>query len=151
MSDILNLSPHFAVSDAAAAIDFYKAAFGAVETARHLVPNGSKIMHASLKIADRDLMLNDDFSAEMGSKPETAEALGGCPVVFHLQVENADAAWAKALAAGAKVKMPLENQFWGDRYGMLSDPFGLYWSIGQTISKPTPAEVEEAAKVAFAH
>lgn len=151
MSDILNLSPHFAVSDAAAAIDFYKAAFGAVETARHLAPNSGKIMHAALKIANHDLMLNDDFSAEMGSKPETAEALGGCPVIFHLQTENADAAWAKAVAAGAKVKMPLQDQFWGDRYGMLRDPFGLYWSIGQTISKPTPTELEEAAKAAFAH
>ncbi|MGD0548176.1 MAG: VOC family protein [Terracidiphilus sp.] len=151
MSDPLNLSPHFAVSDAAAAIDFYKAAFGAVETARHLAPNSGKIMHASLKIANRDLMLNDDFSAEMGQKSETVEALGGCPVVFHLQVEDADAAWAKALAAGATVKMPLKDQFWGDRYGMLRDPFGIYWSIGQTVSKPTPAEVEEAAKAVFAH
>lgn len=150
MSELLNLSPHFSVSNAAAAIDFYKAAFGAVETARHLAPNSSKIMHAALKIANRDLMLNDDFSAEMGQKPETAEALGGCPVIFHLQVENADAAWAKALDAGATVKMPLADQFWGDRYGLLRDPFGLYWSIGQTISKPTPAEIEEAAKVAFA-
>jgi PhnB protein len=151
MSDPLNLSPHFAVSDAAAAIDFYKAAFGAVETARHLAPNSGKIMHASLKIANRDLMLNDDFSAEMGQKSETVEALGGCPVVLHLQVEDADAAWAKALAAGATVKMPLKDQFWGDRYGMLRDPFGIYWSIGQTVSKPTPAEVEEAAKAVFAH
>jgi len=151
MSDPLNLSPHFAVSNAAAAIDFYEAAFGAVEIARHLAPNSGKIMHAALKIANRDVMLNDDFSAEMGCKPETAEALGGCPVVFHLQVENADAAWAKALAAGATVKMPLKDQFWGDRYGMLSDPFGLYWSIGQTISKPTEAELDNAAKVAFAH
>jgi PhnB protein len=151
MSQTLNLSPHFAVSNAAAAIDFYKAAFGAVETVRHLAPNSGKIMHASLKIANHDLMLNDDFYAEMGQKSETAEALGGCPVTFHLQVEDADAAWAKAVAAGATVKMPLKDQFWGDRYGMLRDPFGLYWSIGQTIAKPTPAEVEEAAKAVFAH
>jgi PhnB protein len=151
MSDPLNLSPHFAVSNAAAAIDFYKAAFGAVEIARHLAPNSGKIMHAALKIGDRDVMLNDDFYAEMGQKSETAEALGGCPVTFHLQVEDADAAWAKAVAAGAKVKMPLKDQFWGDRYGMLSDPFGMYWSIGQTISKPSAAELEEAAKTVFAH
>jgi PhnB protein len=151
MSQTLNLSPHFAVSNAAAAIDFYKAAFGAVETVRHLAPNSGKIMHASLKIANHDLMLNDDFYAEMGQKSETAEALGGCPVTFHLQVEDADAAWAKAVAAGATVKMPLKDQFWGDRYGVLRDPFGLYWSIGQTIAKPTPAEVEEAAKAVFAH
>jgi PhnB protein len=151
MSELKSFSPHIVVSNAAAAIDFYKAAFGAEENARHLAPNSGKIMHASLKIAGTDLMLNDDFSASMGEKPETAEALGGSPVVFHLQTENADAAWAKALAAGAKVRMPLKDQFWGDRYGVLRDPFGLYWSIGQTIAKPTPAEVEEAAKTVFAH
>lgn len=151
MSQLLMLSPHIVVSNATAAIDFYKAAFGAEESVRHLAPNSGKVMHASLKIAGTNLMLNDDFSASMGQKPETAEALGGCPVVFHLQVENADAAWARALDAGATVKMPLADQFWGDRYGLLRDPFGLYWSIGQTVSKPTPAEIEEAAKVAFAN
>jgi PhnB protein len=151
MSEPTSLTPHIVVSDAAAAIDFYKAAFGAVETVRHLAPNSGKVMHASLKIADVNLMLNDDFSASMGEKSETAEALGGSPVVFHLQTDNADAAWAKAVAAGAKVRMPLKDQFWGDRYGLLRDPFGLYWSIGQTIAKPTPAEVEEAAKAVFTH
>ena len=151
MSEPISFSPHIVVSNAAAAIDFYKAAFGAVELARHLAPNSGKVMHAALKIAGTNLMLNDDFSASMGEKPETAEALGGSPVVFHLQTENADAAWAKAIAAGAKVRMPLKDQFWGDRYGVLRDPFGLYWSIGQTIANPTPAEVEEAAKAVFAH
>ncbi len=151
MSQLLMLSPHIVVSNATAAIDFYKAAFGAEESVRHLAPNSGKVMHASLKIAGTNLMLNDDFSASMGQKPETAEALGGCPVVFHLQVENADAAWARALDAGATVKMPLADQFWGDRYGLLRDPFGLYWSIGQTVSKPTPAEIEEAAKAVFAN
>jgi PhnB protein len=151
MSDLLSLSPHLVVNNAAAAIDFYKAAFGAQEIARHLAPNSGKIMHASLKIGGGNLMLNDDFSGEMGGKPETAEALGGSPVTFHIQSSDADVAWAKALAAGATVKMPLANQFWGDRYGVLRDPFGNYWSIGQTISKPTPAEVEEAAKAVFAH
>jgi PhnB protein len=86
----------------------------------------------------------------MGGKSETPEALGGSPVTFHLQVENADAAWSKALAAGAQVKMPLADQFWGDRYGQLRDPFGHYWSIGQSISKPSAAEIEQAAKAVFA-
>jgi PhnB protein len=150
MSESLSLSPHIVVSNAAAAIDFYKAAFGAVETVRHLAPNSGKVMHASLKIAGSNLMLNDDFSAGMGGKPETAEALGGSPVTFHIQTQDADAAWAKALAAGATVKMPLADQFWGDRYGMLRDPFGLYWSIGQTVAKPSQAEIDEAAKTVFA-
>ncbi|MGA2277634.1 MAG: VOC family protein [Terracidiphilus sp.] len=151
MSQLLSFSPHIVVSDAAAAIDFYKAAFGAEELVRHLVPNSGKVMHACLKIAGGNLMLNDDFSAAMGGKPETAEALGGSPVTFHIQTDDADGAWATALAAGAAVKMPLANQFWGDRYGVLRDPFGFYWAIGQTVSKLTAAEVEEAAKAVFAH
>lgn len=106
MSQLLSFSPHIVVSDAAAAIDFYKAAFGAEELVRHLVPNSGKVMHACLKIAGGNLMLNDDFSAAMGGKPETAEALGGSPVTFHIQTDDADGAWATALAAGAAVKMP---------------------------------------------
>jgi PhnB protein len=150
MSDQLILTPYIVVSDAPAAIDFYKKAFGAVELARHLVPNSNKVMHASLQIGSSNLMLSDDCSSLMGGKSETPEALGGSPVTFHLQVENADAAWSKALAAGAQVKMPLADQFWGDRYGQLRDPFGHYWSIGQSISKPSAAEIEQAAKAVFA-
>jgi len=151
MSDNPTFIPHIVCSNAAAAIDFYKKAFGATETARHLAPNTSKIMHASLNINGGVLMLNDDFSDQMKCKPETPEALGGCPVVLHLQVEDADAHWAKAIAAGAKVLMPLADQFWGDRYGLMSDPFGYKWSIGQSIRKPSAQELEQAAKAAFAH
>jgi PhnB protein len=151
MSENPSLTPHIVVSNAAAAIDFYKAAFGAEETSRHQAPNSKKIMHASLNINGGVLMLNDDFSDSMGCKCETPEALGGSPVTFHLEVPDADAAWAKALAAGAQVKFPLADQFWGARYGQVSDPFGHYWSIAQAIATPTQAEMEEAAKAAFAH
>lgn len=151
MSFTPTFTPHIVVSNAAAAIDFYKAAFGAVETSRHLAPNSNKIMHASLNINGGVLMLNDDFSNSMGCKNETPEALGGSPVYLHLEVPDADAAWARALAAGAQVKYPLANQFWGSRYGQLKDPFGFYWSISQSIATPTPAEMEEGAKAAFAH
>jgi PhnB protein len=151
MSDRPNFVPHIVCSNAAAAIDFYKKAFGATELARHIAPGTNKIMHASLSVHGGVLMLNDDFAAEMGHKSETPEALGGCPVTLHLQVENADAAWAQATEAGAEVIFPLKDQFWGDRYGALRDPFGFKWSIGQTISTPSPAELEEAAKAAFAH
>lgn len=151
MSEHPNLTPHIVVSNAAAAIDFYKAAFGAEETGRHLAPNSNKVMHCTLKINGGVLMLNDDFSDSMKCKSETPEALGGSPVTFHLEVPNADAAWARALAAGAQVKFPLANQFWGSRYGQVQDPFGFYWSIGQPITTPTPAEMEEGAKAAFAH
>ncbi len=151
MSQNPTLTPHIVVSNAAAAIDFYKAAFGAVETARHMQPNSNKIMHASLNINGGVLMLNDDFSDSMGCKSETPEALGGSPVTFHLEVPDADAAWAKALDAGATVKFPLKDQFWGARYGQVSDPFGHYWSISQAIAQPSQAEMEKGAKEAFAH
>lgn len=95
-------------------------------------------------------MLSDDFSSSMGGKSQTPEALGGSPATFHLHVDDADAVWAQALAAGAQVKMPLADQFWGDRYGQLTDPFGHYWSIGQTKGWPTQAEIEEGAKAVFA-
>lgn len=151
MSDRPTFMPHIVCSNAAATIDFCKKAFGATELARHIAPGTNKIMHATLAIHGGVLMLNDDFAEEMGQKSETPEALGGCPVVFHMQVENADAAWAQAVNAGASVVFPLKDQFWGDRYGVLRGPFGFKWSIAQTISTPSPAELEEAAKAAFAH
>ena len=109
------------------AIEFYKNAFGAQEEWRNLADDGKRLMHAHLKVNGGSLMLNDDF-------PEYRE--GGEPLpppagtTLHLNVPDADAAWDKAVAAGASVKLPLENQFWGDRYGQLEDPFGFTWSIG---------------------
>jgi PhnB protein len=149
MEERPSFAPYLVVSNAAAAIDFYKNAFGAVELVRHPAPGTDKLMHAHLVIHGGHLMLSDDFSDKMGGKSETPEALGGCPVTFHLHVENADSVWGQALAAGAVVKMELADQFWGDRYGQLRDPFGFYWSVGQTIKTPSPEEVEEGAKEAF--
>src|ERR1700685_3940869 len=103
MRDNPTSTPYIVVSNAAAAIDFYKAAFGAVELMRHPAPNSDKLMHASLKINGGVLMMSDDFSASMGGKSQTPEALGGSPVTFHLAVEDADAVWAQAVAAGAEV------------------------------------------------
>jgi PhnB protein len=151
VSEHATFTPHIVVSNAAAAIDFYKAAFGAEETYRYLAPNTDKIMHATLNINGGALMLNDDFSAPESGKKQTPDVLGGCPVTFHLEVADADAAWAKALAAGAEVKHPLANQFWGARYGQVRDPFGFYWSISQPIAQPSAAELEEGAKAAFAN
>jgi PhnB protein len=143
------LIPHFTCSNAAAAIEFYKAAFGAEEMARHAAPNSNKIMHATLKINGGLVMLNDDFSGQMNCKCETTEALGGNPFILHLEVDNADAWWAKALAAGAEVVFPLADQFWGSRYGTLKDPFGIKWSVAHPVKKLSAEEVEEAAKTAF--
>jgi PhnB protein len=149
MSENPTFIPDIVVSNAAAAIDFYKAAFGAVVLGRHAAPNSDKVMHASLNINGGVLMMSDDFSSSMGGKSQTPEALGGSPVTLHLQVTDADAVWAKAVAAGAEVILPLADQFWGDRYGQLRDPFGHKWSIGQSIAKPTKAEFEEGAKAVF--
>jgi len=146
MSDCMSFIPHIVVSNAAAAIDFYKQAFGATEVARHVAPGSNKIMHALLAINGGHLILNDDFSEAMGQKPSTPEALGGTPLTLHMQVADADRAWAKAVAAGAEVTFPLKDQFWGDRYGQLRDPFGHKWSIAQTIAKPNAEELEKGAR-----
>jgi PhnB protein len=150
MSDRPTFAPYIVVGNAAAAIDFYKSAFGAVELVRHPAPGTDKLMHAALVIHGGHLMLSDDFSSMGHGKSETPDSLGGSPVTFHLHVDNADAAWAQAVAAGAEVTMPLADQFWGDRYGQLRDPFGHKWSIGQTNSAPSEAEIEEGAKATFA-
>jgi PhnB protein len=143
------LSPHLFVSNAAAAIDFYKQAFGAEELARHAAPDGKRLMHAALLVNGTTLMLCDDFPEYRGGKGSTPEAIGGSPVILHLQVKDADAAFNQAVAAGAKVAMPIADQFWGDRYGQITDPFGHTWSIGAKVRNVSEKEVEEAAKAHF--
>jgi PhnB protein len=143
-----SLTPYLTVSDAAAAIDFYKKAFGAQEVARHQAPDGKRLMHAHLKVLGMDLMLSDDFPEHMG-RSRTPQAFGGSPVTLHLHTDDVNSLWEKAVAAGAKVTMPLADQFWGDRYGQFTDPFGHSWSAGQTIKKMTEEEVMAGAKAAF--
>jgi PhnB protein len=143
------LSPHLFVSNAAAAIEFYKKAFNGEELSRHPAPDGKRLMHAALLINGVTLMLCDDFPEYRGGKESTPEALGGSPVVLHLQVKDADAAFHQAVAAGGTVVMPLADQFWGDRYGQIKDPFGHTWSIGASVRKLSDKEVEEGAKASF--
>ena len=139
------ITPHVTVKGAAKAIDFYKAAFGAEELGRHAMPDGL-IMHATLKIGDSRLYLNDEFP-DMGCN---GPAPGGTsPVTLHLFVQDADKAWDRAVKAGASIKMPIADQFWGDRYGVLADPFGHYWSIGQRKQDLTSEQVMKAAAAAF--
>ncbi len=143
------LTPYLTVSDAAGAIEFYKRAFGATEVARHMAPDTSnRIMHAHLKVLGMDLMLSDDFPEHMG-RSRTPQTFGGSPVTLHLQTDDVNMLWANSTAAGAKVTMPLADQFWGDRYGQFTDPFGHSWSCGQQIKKLTQEELEEGAKAAF--
>ncbi len=125
------VTAHLTIGDgkAADAIDFYKAAFGATEQTRHMAEDGVRIMHAHLIINDGPLMLNDHFHEMTAGEPVPPPA----GTTLHLEVDNADAWWSRALDAGAKVRFPLDNQFWGARYGQLIDPFGHVWSIGGPI------------------
>ena len=105
------------------AIDFYKLGFGAEEQFRRLADDGKRFLHCHLKINGASVMLSDDFGAEGGPPP-------AC-VTLHLQVDDADAWWNRAMAAGpCEVTMPIADQFWGDRYGHFRDPYGHRWSIG---------------------
>jgi PhnB protein len=140
-----SVSPHLVVDDGAAAIDFYVKAFGAVELGRVPGPDG-KLMHAALQINGSTVMLNDDFPEYNDGKSSTPTALGGTPVTIHLTVTDVDSKFQQALDAGATVVQPLQDQFWGDRYGVLRDPFGHQWSLGQPVREVSPEEIAEAVK-----
>jgi len=134
-----SLTPHLVCAGAAEAIDFYKRAFNAVEQARMPGPDG-KLMHAAVQIGDSTLMLVDENPqwGLLGPK-----ALKGSPVAIHLYVPNVDATVAQAVAAGAKVTMPVADMFWGDRYGQLEDPFGHRWSVATHTRELTSEEIRE--------
>jgi PhnB protein len=137
--------PHLVVDDAAAAIDFYVKAFGAVEQGRVPGPDG-KLIHAAVNINGSIVMLNDDFPEMSGGKSMTPKALGGSPVTIHLVVTDVDKKFQQAVDAGATVVMPLDDMFWGDRYGVLQDPFGHQWSLGQPVREVSMEEIEAAVK-----
>ncbi len=141
------ITPHLVINGAAQAIDFYKRAFGAEELGRHTTPDG-KIMHALLQVGDSRLMLADEFPGPGCLK--SAQTLGGSPVVLNLYFPDVDAQWKQAVEAGAKVTFPLADQFWGDRYGQVSDPFGFQWALATHVEDVSPAEMKERAKAAFA-
>lgn len=123
------LSPHLMVQGGKAAVDFYKNAFDAVEVFRGEAEDGQRLMHAHLRINNASVMLHDWFPEYFGGAP--APPIGG--VTLHLQVDDADAWFARAVAAGAKITHPIADQFWGDRYGVVEDPFGHTWSIGSKL------------------
>jgi PhnB protein len=121
--------PHLVVTDGAKAVAFYQAAFGAKEVSRNNTPDGKKIVHCELEVNGGTIMLCDDFPEMAGGKSRTAVALGGSPVTINLTMDDVEATWSQAVKAGAKVLMPLAEQFWGAKYGQLQDPFGLIWSL----------------------
>ena len=131
-------TPYLIISGAARAIEFYKSAFGAVETMR-MSAGGEDVMHAEIRIGDSAIMLADEFP-EMGFRSPTS--LGGTPVSLLLYVEDVDRMFDQAMAAGAKVMRPLENQFYGDRSGTLEDPFGHIWTIATHVEDVSPEEMQ---------
>ena len=126
------------VDDANKAIDFYKQAFGATEISR--LPMGDKIGHAELQIGDTRIMLNDEFPERNNLGPKS---IGGTPFGLIVYTPDVDGAFKKAIAAGGTEKMPVENQFWGDRMGTLTDPFGHSWSIATHVEDVPPDQFEE--------
>jgi PhnB protein len=140
------LTPFLTVRDASRAIEFYKAAFGATERGVAKSPDG-KVMHAELKIGDSIIMLSDEFP-EFGSL--SPQSIGGSGMGLHIYLDGVDAAFDRAVKAGAQVEMPVMDQFWGDRYGRLKDPFGHKWSIGTHVKDLSMDEMKEAMDEAFA-
>ncbi|WP_261569460.1 VOC family protein [Frankia gtarii] len=136
------LSPYLCVADAAAAIEFYTAVLGATERVRMPGPGG-KLGHAELDLGDSVLMLSDEFP-EVGAL--SPASVGGSPVTISLYVEDVDATYDRALAAGATAVRPVADQFYGDRSGQFTDPFGHRWSIASRIEEVPPQEV--AARMA---
>lgn len=137
------LTPHLTVKNADKALDFYQKALGAQVLHVSRIPDG-RVMHASLRIGDSMLMLNDDF-------PEFGSSTAGqsSNVTIHVNVDNVDDVFRKALDAGATEKMPVADQFWGDRYGQIVDPFGIRWSLGQHVRDVSPEELDKAMKEMF--
>lgn len=138
------LSPHLIVAGAAEAIKFYEKAFGAKELIKLAGPDG-KLMHGCISINGSTVMLVDENPQWKALGPK---ALGGTPVTIHLMVDDVDQVANRAIAAGATVIMPVADQFWGDRYGIVEDPFGHHWSIATTIREMSEAELKEAARQA---
>lgn len=141
------LTPYLIMKDATKAIKFYKEAFGAQEIKKHPSPDG-RIMYAVIQIGDSLLMLSDEFS-ESGCGASAPSTLNGTTAMLHVYVENVDALFNQAVKAGGKVKMPVSNTFWGDRYGMLEDPFGHIWSLATRIAHVEPEQIEQGAKQCF--
>jgi len=139
-----SVTPHLIVKGAAKAIDWYVRALGAVERYRMPGPDG-RLMHAELKVGNSIVRLCDDFG-DMCPGPKVGER---SPVTIHLYVEDANAAWKRAIDAGATVAMPLQDMFWGDRYGNFVDPFGHSWSIAQHIEDVPPSEMPKRAAAAM--
>lgn len=141
------VTPYLSLDRAAEALEWYRRAFGAKILDKEEVPGG-KIMHARIRIGDSIIMMSDVFP---GAPTQAPSVLGNTTATMHVYSKNVDKLWQQAVDAGAKVAMPLDNQFWGERYGQLKDPFGHNWSLSQVIlmSAKEKKEKQEAAMAMF--
>ncbi|MEN3362836.1 MAG: PhnB protein [Burkholderiales bacterium] len=139
------VTPYLTIRNAADALDFYKRAFGATELFRMADASG-KVGHAEIRIGDSAIMLSDEFP-EMNAR--SPESIGGSPVAIHLYVEDVDAIVKRAVEAGAEVVRPVENQFYGDRGGMLSDPFGHSWWVSTHVEDVPMEEIRKRAAALY--
>jgi PhnB protein len=140
------ITPHLVVDDTAKAIEFYKKALGAQEIERFMTPDGQAVMHAQLRIGNSMLMLGSECPPQSLSP----KSRGGTTVSLFVYVENADLAFQRAAEAGCTVKMPISDQFWGDRCGQVEDPFGHQWSIATHQKDLTKQQIATNAKAFFA-
>lgn len=144
--DFHAVTPALTLRDADKAIDFYKRAFGAEERMRFRGPDGTRILHAEIKIGNSLIFLSEEHP-EMGCRGP--ESLGATSVALYLYVDDADKVFERAVSAGAKADMPVADMFWGDRCGQLTDPFGHKWSIATHKEELTPKEIETRAQAFF--
>jgi len=135
------ITPHIVVREAGRAAEWYKQALGAEELGRIPVPGG-KFMQIEMRFGDSAIMIADEFPEAGVLSPQ---AIGGNPVVLHFSTENVEALWQKAIEAGAEVLQPLQDQFWGDRYGQIRDPFGYRWGLAQHVRDVPVKEIAQAA------
>ncbi len=140
------VTPHIIVADAVQAIEFYKKAFGARELSRFMMPDGKSLMHARIQIGDSIIMMAGEWPP-MCVAPKSR---GGSSVTLGIYCEDADAVFARAVKAGCSVQMPLQDMFWGDRYGVLEDPSGHLWSIATHQHDYSEEQMAAGAKEAFA-
>jgi uncharacterized glyoxalase superfamily protein PhnB len=142
-----SVTPSFTFKDSGKAIEFYKKAFGAKVLGSFPNPTGHGIMHATIQIGDSIVMMGDESSSG-GCK--SAESLGHSPITLYVYVQDVDAAFKQAVAAGGKVAMPVADQFWGDRAGSITDPFGYSWLIATHTQDLRPDQVRKGAEAFFA-
>ncbi|MBI5074045.1 MAG: VOC family protein [Nitrospirae bacterium] len=142
-----SVTPMLVLKDVRKAIEFYKKAFGAVERYVMPGPDNKGVMHAEILIGDSILMMGEESPNEPCKSAETA---GGSPVSFYIYLEDVDKAFQVALDAGCVMRMPVQEMFWGDRFGSLNDPFGYNWSLATHTRDLTDQEIQEGAKAMFA-